>query len=134
MCKAGRLAGSSYDEVLPNAREIYRDIARATRRTPYVRSAYFDREKIFLNVFWAHMAQKNGRDRTRRLKYYACAIELIRKSRISPEVRNKAGDGANSYYRFGGQAADGGRFYVQIKEDRRGGKHLMSVVAVEKKV
>jgi hypothetical protein len=130
-CKNGKLPGSSFDEILPLAREVYRGIAKKTKRTPYVRSAYFDGEKIFLNVFWAHMNQKNRRDRARRLKFYECAIELIKNSRIKPEIKKKVGDGENSYYRFIGEASDGGVFYVQVKQDKKGGKHLMSIVAVE---
>ncbi len=43
-----------------------------------MRSAYFNKEKIFLDLFWTHLFMKqNQRDRLRRIKFFAVAIDLI---------------------------------------------------------
>ncbi len=52
-CKTEKLTGSSYDEVLPLARESYRTIANKTKRTPYVKSPFFGKKKVFLIIFQA---------------------------------------------------------------------------------
>ncbi|MDO8430482.1 MAG: hypothetical protein Q7S72_00620, partial [Candidatus Taylorbacteria bacterium] len=67
--KIKKLSGTSYDEVYPQAISIYKKLASKTKRRPYLRSKYFNKEKIFLDYFWTHIILKNRRDRTRRLKY-----------------------------------------------------------------
>lgn len=75
------------------------------------------------------MHQKDWKDRRRRLKYYAAAIEVLRHSLIEPDIKpNPNGKNGEIVYRFDAQVADGGRFGVQVKQDvRSGNKHFMSV-------
>jgi hypothetical protein len=73
-----KLTGTDYKEVSHKARAIYKEICSRTKRKPYVRSVYFKKEKIFLDYFWQHLQEKKWQDRFRRLKYYACALDLIR--------------------------------------------------------
>jgi len=114
--KIGKLSGTSDQEVYKQARTTYKRIKSRSKRNPYIRAAYFNKQKVFFDFFWKHLAEKNSRRvRTQRLKYFACAVELVRKSRnepISKENPNRE------------------LFFVQIKEDRRTDKkYLMSVFA-----
>src|SRR5690242_1641856 len=85
--KYGLLPGTSYREVMAAARREYHIIQKRTpRRVPYARSCYFTKDKIFLNTFWDHLRQKHPADQQRRLKYYRCALDLIRNSREAPET------------------------------------------------
>ena len=126
--KATSLPGTRYTEVAPLARALLRSIARRTKRRPYLRSAYFGKDKIFFTYFWKHLMQLPRYQRVRRLKYLPCAIELIRKSRQMPEVYLKRDRPREIFYRFSGQAPNGPEFAVQIKENlRTRRKELMSV-------
>ncbi|MCL2869795.1 hypothetical protein FWF48_03240 [Candidatus Saccharibacteria bacterium] len=122
-----KLPGSTYQEISQNAHRVYHEIKQRTRRNPYVRSAYFKKNKIFLDLFWSHLDQKTRRDRISRLKYYKCGIDLLRKSYLIPESRPNPNGKNEIVHRFAGQAKDGGLFFVQVKEDRRGNKYLMSI-------
>jgi len=46
--KTKRLAGTSYPEIRKKAFGLYQKIKRKSKRKPYVRSAYFKKNKIFL--------------------------------------------------------------------------------------
>ena len=124
--KERRLTGSSYNELERKARKIYQQISARTKRSPYVRSLYFYKSKIFLQPFWTHLHQKSQHDRRRRLLYYAAAIDLIRHSKITPTTKQDMhGD---LLHRFSGMTKDGEQFYVQIKEDISSDrKYFMSV-------
>lgn len=79
------LSGTDFREVYNKAYNYYLTIKRKTKRRPYVRSAYFNKEKIFLGLYWHHIHEKeNFRDKVRRMKYFPGAIELIRFSRLEP--------------------------------------------------
>jgi hypothetical protein len=67
--KIRKLPGTDYSEVYPRAFSIFKDLKRKTKRKPHIRSAYFRREKIFLDYFWEHFHQKSSTDRVRRLKF-----------------------------------------------------------------
>lgn len=55
--KDSLVPGTSYDEVLKFARKEFQKIANLTKRSVYVRSAYFNKEKIFIApVFWTHQS------------------------------------------------------------------------------
>ncbi len=54
--KFGKLHGSSYDELAPLARKEFQTIKKLTKRQPYVRSTYFKKDKIFISLFWEHLA------------------------------------------------------------------------------
>ncbi len=119
-CKNGTLPGTSYKELIKQARHEYHLIQNKTpRRIPYVRSAYFTKDKIFINNFWEHLNQKNARDRVRRLKLYTCAIELIRNSKQTPNTLQNPNNSDELLHRFEGLASNGAKFSVQIKEIKK---------------
>lgn len=84
--KSKKLSGTKWPEVNKKALVLYKKIRAKTKRQPYIKSAYFNRDKIFLSLFWRHLHEKvNLRDKTRRIKYFPCAIELIQKSKLDPD-------------------------------------------------
>lgn len=88
--KTKKIPGSDYREVNQRASLMYNQIRRKTKRRPYVRSVYFNKSKIFLELFWQHLWQKeNFRDKVRRLKYFPCAIELIEKTTCKPTTKRQ---------------------------------------------
>ena len=113
------LHGSSFSEVRAAAERIYKPIKSKTKRTPYVRSKYFRGEKIFLTLFWSHIFEKSAKDRIRRLKFFDCAIDLIRSSMINPESRENFRKKDEILHRFHGVTGSGEKFVVQIKENKR---------------
>ncbi|MBI4600141.1 hypothetical protein HY732_04470 [Candidatus Uhrbacteria bacterium] len=127
--KSIALGGSNFSEVNKKAHRIYSEIKKRTKRRPYIRSAYFKKEKIFLSLFWEHLHSKfNHRDKVRRVKYFVCAIELIQKSRFDPESKENVDCRSEMLHRFAGKSKDGQLFFVQIKEDKRSGeKSFISV-------
>ena len=126
--KARKLPGTHWWQVSKKAFGLYSQIRKKTKRRPYIRSAYFDKEKIFLELFWRHLHEKsNIRDKTRRVKYFPCAIELIEKSRFEPSKKPNPNRKNEEVYRFAGMTPEQDIFYVQIKEDKTGAKWLMSV-------
>lgn len=119
-CKQDRLPGSSYKELIKLARREYHTIqSRSPRRIPYVRSAYFTKDKIFINNFWDHLSQKNAKDRVRRLRLYSCAIELIRNSKYTPLTLQNPNNIDETLHRFDGDTSSGDKFSVQIKENKK---------------
>lgn len=124
--KAGKLPGTNYKEVYIQAMDVYKKISKKTKRKPYIRSKYFNGEKVFFDLFWSHLRQKNLKDRTRRLKFFPCAIELIEKSTVSPDVSGNKPK-AERLYRFFGISKEKEAFVVQIKKDKKNGKFLMSI-------
>lgn len=45
------LTGESYNNLERKARTIHKQIASRTKRTPYVRSKYFNNSKVFVGLF-----------------------------------------------------------------------------------
>lgn len=126
--KSSRLPGTSFREVKKAALQIFKEVERKTKRKPYVRSAYFAKKKVFFDFFWKHLYQKNPVERTKRLKYFKCALELIGNSRNKPESKEHPHNKSEMLHRFGGLTKGGELFFVQIKEDKKTGKlDLMSV-------
>ena len=69
--KNRKLPGTHWNQVLKKAFNLYKEIKSKTKRRPYVRSVYFKKEKVFLELFWRHLHEKeNIRDKTRRIKYF----------------------------------------------------------------
>jgi len=125
--KAKKLPGSNYHEVYAAARNYYNEIKKKTKRRPYIRSAYWKKEKVFFDYLWQHLAQKTPRDRMRRLKFLNCAIELIKNSRQEPTELISKNNVHEILYRFAGITKDKELFLVQIKEDvKTGAKYFMS--------
>jgi hypothetical protein len=132
-CKAGLLPGHNYSAIVKIARRLFNQISSKTKRRPYIRSAFFNGEKVFLENFWPHLNQKNPRDRFRRLQWLQCAFELIRCSKKKPiSIQNDDSDNKILYRFFGKSSA--GQFVVQIKDDiRRRQKYFMSCFEYSKK-
>lgn len=126
------LPGSDFREVYSKATNIFDTIKKKSKRKTHIRSAYFKKQKIFLDYFWSHMFNNtNPRDRLRRLKYYAAALELIRKSTLDPESKENPNKSGEILHRFGGQTKDGHLFVVQIKEIKKSSqKYFISVFPV----
>jgi len=99
-CKTKLIPGKSYAIVCKIARRIFNNIASKTKRRPYIRSSFFDGEKIFLDNFWSHLMQKNASDRKRRLRFFECGVELIEFSKIEPIYESKDHILNEAYYRF----------------------------------
>ncbi|MSU75059.1 MAG: hypothetical protein EXS55_00885 [Candidatus Magasanikbacteria bacterium] len=69
--KAKKLPGTHWWQVSRKAFGLYKQITSKTKRRPYIRSAYFNKQKIFLGLFWSHLHEKdNIRDKVRRLKFF----------------------------------------------------------------
>lgn len=121
--KAKIIPGSSFSEVYKGAQRIFKEIESKSKRSPYIRSLYFGKSKVFLGIFWTHLYTKqNLNDKTRRLKFFACAIELIQKTKCKPDIRMVPGDKKILLYRFAGSTPNNDLFFVQIKEDLKSKK------------
>lgn len=132
--KSERLSGTNFKEIYKIAFFHYQKIKKGTKRRPYVRSAYFNKEKIFLEFFWHHLHEKlNYRDKTRRVKYFSCAIELIQNSKLNPESKENVNRRSEIFHRFAGKTKNQDLFFVQIKEDKRTNqKWLVSIFPINK--
>lgn len=132
--KSNKLHGTNFSEVNKIAFGFYQQIKRKTKRRPYVRSAYFNKEKVFLELFWHHLHEKlNHRDKIRRVRYFPCAIELVQRSRLNPESKENVDRRSEILHRFAGKTRSGDIFFVQIKEDKRTNqKWLLSVFPLDK--
>ena len=127
-------SGTRYADVGYKAFALFRQIKRKTKRRPYVRSAYFKKEKIFVELFWTHLQDKNNlRDKTRRLKYFPCALDLIRNSKHNPTSKINPNKSKEILHRFVGTTEDGTNFFVQIKEDKNSKKKCLISVFPEDK-
>ena len=131
--KYSELPGSALNEVMRLARYEYHHIQKKTpRRVPYVRSKYFVKDKIFINSFWEHLNQKNPRERVRRLKFYSCAIDLLRNNAHAPETIFSKVETDINLHRFYGYTKDDQLFCVQVKENKRNNrKDFISVFPVK---
>jgi hypothetical protein len=130
--KIKKLPGTSYSELRKEALVLFKQIKTKTKRRPYIRSAYFDKQKIFFDYFWAHLFQKNFKERVRRLKYFEAALEVIKKSRNHPTSEENPHRKSEILHRFAGLTFEGELFYVQIKENKQSNKkYFMSCFPVE---
>lgn len=120
--KSTKLTGTSYGEVLNHAKFLFRQIKRKSKRRPYIRAAYFKKQKIFFDYFWYHIFQKSPKERYIRLKYFSAALELISKTMNSPISKQNLNKKDEILHRFAGLTLEKELFYLQIKEDKRSGK------------
>lgn len=110
----------------------YKVITGKSKRRPYVRSAYFKKQKIFLGLFWQHLREKNLRDKTRRVAFFPCAVELIQKTKQEPTSKENPNRKGEILHRFAGSTLNNEIFFVQIKEDRQSDqKWLISVFPLD---
>lgn len=126
--KAGKLPGTDFHEVRKSALEFFKTIKRKSKRIPYVRSAYLKKDKVFLSIFLQHLYEKEKwQERTRRLRYFKAAIELIENTHFEPRSKENPNKRGEILHRFTGVTREREVFYVQIKEDKASGnKHLIS--------
>ena len=118
-CKTAPLSGHRFADIIPQSRRIFRTLQKQTKRRPYVRSSYFHKDKIFFDFFWEHMKNKSIIDRTRRLKYLPCALELLRNSRHDPITFIDVGQPNIIKHEFAGMTKNGPRFTVIVQENRK---------------
>jgi hypothetical protein len=117
--KVRPFSGTNYKEIKKKAFGQYQQIKKKTKRRPYVRSAYFNKSKIFVGLFWSHLYDKNYWDQMRRMKFFGCGIDLICNSRAKPTSKENPNRPEEILHRFAGIAPNGEKFAVQIKEDRK---------------
>lgn len=131
--KANKLSGTSLKEIKKNALIFYkREIEKSSKKQPYVRSAYFKKEKVFFNYFWQHIFQKSPKERFERLKYFKAAVDLVKNSRNQPTSKENPNKKGEILHRFAGLTRNKEIFYVQIKEDRKSKKkYFMSCFSPE---
>ncbi|MBU3964942.1 hypothetical protein KKG29_02270 [Patescibacteria group bacterium] len=120
--KIKKLPGTSYGEVVKHAYFLFNQIKKKTKRRPYIKSAYFDKQKIFFDYFLEHLFQKSPKERLKRLKYFGAALELMRKSKNHPTSEENPHKKGEILHRFAGLTTDRELFYAQIKEEKRNGK------------
>lgn len=124
--------GTNYREISKKTHVFYNQLRKKTKRRPYVRSAYFKKDKIFLGLYWSHLFSKNYWDQARRMKFFPCAIELIQHSRFEPTSKENPNKPSEILHRFAGITKDNDLFFVQIKEDKRSGeKWLISTFPID---
>ncbi len=126
------LSGTSYSEVRKAADGFYKSYTSRTKRQPYIRSAYFSKNKVFLAYFWQHLYQKNWHDRARRLKFFAASLDLIKNSKLVPKTTQNPNKKNELLHRFEGRTKDGQMFTVQIKEDKKNDKKFFMSVFPKK--
>lgn len=129
--KSKEVSGTNLGEVYKSAYRVFHEIEKHTKRRPYLRSLYFNKEKIFFNYFWDHLKQKDPKTRYKRLKLFTPAIEVIKYSRNIPSVKINPNNKKEKLYRFGGQTRNQ-IFIVQIKENLKNKKKdFMSCFPIE---
>jgi hypothetical protein len=76
--KYSPIAGSSHAEVIQAARYEYHKIQKLSpRRQAYVKSRYFNKDKVFINQFWEHLKQKHPGDQLRRRSFSYALLTLL---------------------------------------------------------
>ena len=120
--KTQKLSGTSYAEVKKEALVLFNKIKAKTKRKPYVRSAYFNKQKIFFDFFWSHLSEKNLKEKIKRLRYFNAALWVMKNSRNKPIIKQNPNKERETLYRFAGLTKEKDFFIVQIKEDKKKGK------------
>lgn len=129
--KSQLLPGSSYKEILKSSDKYFSSLQRRSKRQPYIRSAYFLKQKIFLNLFWKHLYDKAHSVRGIRLRYLPAAVDLLEHSRNDPITIYNIEAKAELFHRFYGITKEKNRFVAQIKQIKRSGKlYLMSIYPI----
>ncbi len=122
------ISGGRYRDIERKAIGFFDGIKSKSKRRPYVRSKFFKKEKIFLDIFWRHLHQKNWRDRKRRLSLFPCSIDLIQNTAIEPVSKINKKNKSRILHRFIGETPNNMLFAVQVVEEKKTGvKYLISV-------
>lgn len=132
--RVNKLSGTKFHEVRKKAFQIYLTIKKRSKRKPHIRSNYFKKQKIFLDLFWTHLFEKkNFVDLMRRIKFYPCALELLQKSTIEPSSKQNPNKPGESLHRFLGITPQRELFCVQVKENKKNNKKwLLSIFPKDK--
>lgn len=104
--KIKKLSGTSYGEMIKHAYFLFNQIKKRTKRRPYIKSPYFNKQKIFFDYFWEHLHQKSFKERVRRLKYFPCALDLLKNSRVEPVSFENPNNRSEILHRFIGMSKD----------------------------
>jgi len=74
--KINKFSATNYNEAYKKARDFYKKVkvSKRTKKSPSVKAVYFKNEKIFLDEFWKHLGQKNGK--TECVDYNFLLVEL----------------------------------------------------------
>ena len=116
--KINKLPGTNYSEVKGRAYLIFKQIKSKTKRKPYLRSVYFNKQKVFFDYFWNHLGQKKSvKEKTLRLKCLPCAIDLIKNSKIKPSSKENPNNTEEFLHRFYGQTKNKEKFAVQNQRE-----------------
>ena len=110
--KTKKFHGTRYGDARANAMLLFKQIEKRTKRRPYIKSDYFNKQKVFFEYFWSHLFQKGPKERAKRLQYFEAALELIRNSRNHPTSEENPIKKGEILHRFLGQTKDGELFYV----------------------
>jgi len=130
--KYKKVSGTSLGELKKNVFRFYnKEIKNKTKRRPYIRSAYFNKEKIFFDYYWDHLWQKSPKERMKRLKYFKAMIDVVKNSKNKPSIKNNPNNKNEVLYRFAGLTRGKEIFFVQIKENKKSKKYLMSCFSPE---
>jgi hypothetical protein len=128
--KFDTIRGSDYARVERAAQRVFNIAAHQTKRTPYIRSRYFDGRKVFLPLYWNHLMEKVRSERKRRMRYIEPGFDLVRNTRQQPLIYHR--DGV-TYYRFFGVTKGNSIYAVQVKEEsKRKRLYLVSVFPIRK--
>jgi hypothetical protein len=127
--KSKAFSGTTYSELAKKARTHYKKVTSNTKRRPYIRSKFFNKQRKFLELYWVHLSDKKSfSEKVKRLRYFACGIELIKKSHCDPISKENPNNTREIVHRFIGIDSEKKRFCVQIKEEKNSGeKWLMSI-------
>lgn len=127
--KGRKIPGTKFRIVHKKAFRYYQEIKRKSKRRPYVRSTYFNKEKIFISLFWHHVFENRlYTDQLRRLKFFPCGIELMKSTTFAPESKDNPNKPSEILHRFAGFTGDNEFFIVQIKENKNTSeKFLISI-------
>jgi hypothetical protein len=74
-------------------------------------------------MYYKHLSQKSPREQRKRISFVRCAIDLLKNSRVSPEIFVIK---RTEYYRFYGKTNSGEAFAVQVMKDRKDNRYFMS--------
>lgn len=126
--KVKKIGATRYKEIWMKVQIYWSEIKSKTKRKPYIRSVYFDKQKIFFDFFWIHLSQRSPKQRRKRLQFFPCALDLIKNSRQAPTSKINPNKKTEILHRFAGLTPAKELFFVQVKEniktDRR---YLMSI-------
>ena len=125
--KSSPFRSRTYEDAKKQVADLMAEIKGNSKRKIHVRSKYFKKKKVFFTNFWDHLFQKPIAQRKHRLRFFPCAVELIKSSQYSPTQRINSSKSSETLYRFHGITHSGQRFVLQIKKGSNGNFQLMSV-------